>query len=128
MYTPSKRGLRLMGKLAMSAGLLLGGGLGIPGGIPGLIAEAAVPKQDTVRVALFIDTGKYSAPASSVTLSAEAGLAIGMREAAGVKPVLSVCGAGAGPRICGRLSGAAAGDGRRRRGEGACTEADGRRG
>ncbi|UUZ89422.1 SpoIID/LytB domain-containing protein [Paenibacillus sp. P25] len=49
-----------------------------------------MPKQDTVRVALFIDTGKYSAPASSVTLSAEAGLAIGMREAAGVKPVLSV--------------------------------------
>ncbi|NHN30071.1 SpoIID/LytB domain-containing protein [Paenibacillus agricola] len=48
-------------------------------------AAAIIPKLDMVRIALFIDTGKYSSPASEVTLSAENGLGISIRNTAGMK-------------------------------------------
>ncbi|MCZ8514610.1 SpoIID/LytB domain-containing protein [Paenibacillus filicis] len=81
---PGRGGWKLMA--ALGAALLGSSVTGIAAG-PAYAAEAAVPKLDTIRVALFLETAKYSAPATSVTLSAEAGLALGLREAGGVKPV-----------------------------------------
>jgi stage II sporulation protein D len=46
---------------------------------------AVVPKLDMIRIALFIDTGKYSAPTPEVTLSAEKGLDVSIRGTAGMK-------------------------------------------
>ncbi|CAG7655243.1 SpoIID/LytB domain-containing protein [Paenibacillus allorhizosphaerae] len=63
-------------KAALIAGLLLtGGSYGT--------AEAAVPKLEQIRVALFIDTGKYSDTAPAVTLSSGAGLALSLRDSGG---------------------------------------------
>lgn len=56
-------------------------------------AQAAIPAAmpASVRVALFIDTGRYSSPASAVTLSADtAALALGLRDASGFKPLHQV--------------------------------------
>jgi len=49
----------------------------------------AVPKLDTIRVAIFIDLpGKYQQRTATATLSSGSGLAIGMRQPDGVVPVL----------------------------------------
>jgi stage II sporulation protein D len=47
-------------------------------------AQAAVPKLDNIRVALFIDTSRYHLNSPTVTLSSESGLNIGLRTSAGV--------------------------------------------
>jgi stage II sporulation protein D len=64
--------------------------LGLPPALigPAAVAEAAVtaPKLDSIRVALYIDTGKYSANTPAVTLSSDKGLDIGLRGATGTKP------------------------------------------
>ncbi|MHC2184044.1 stage II sporulation protein D [Paenibacillus sp. PvR052] len=79
-------------KMTTAAALLLSGTIGATGSA--LASEAAmqaaqttVPKLDAIRVALFIDTGKYASPASAVTLSADAGLTLSLRGAAGGVPV-----------------------------------------
>ncbi|SDE60039.1 stage II sporulation protein D [Paenibacillus sp. UNCCL117] len=61
-----------------------------PGG--GAIKDAAAVTEtrqpaDNVRVALFIETGRYTSRASAVTLSSESGLTVALREASGLKPV-----------------------------------------
>ncbi|MGF9711801.1 SpoIID/LytB domain-containing protein [Paenibacillus naphthalenovorans] len=78
-------------KMTAAAALLLSGSIGAPeaalAAAPAIpAAQAAVPKLDTIRVALFIDTGKYVSRASAVTLSADAGLTLSLRGAAGVTP------------------------------------------
>ncbi|TVY12049.1 SpoIID/LytB domain-containing protein [Paenibacillus cremeus] len=72
----------------MSGGLVGAKGWTSFGGGPAT-AEAAVtvPKLDQIRVALFIDTGKYSDTVAAVTLSAAAGLQLSLRSAGGAKPV-----------------------------------------
>lgn len=79
-------------KITTLAALLLSGSMGATDGafaseatVPA--AQTHVPKLDAIRVALFIDTGKYSSPASAVTLSADAGLTLSLRGAAGGVPV-----------------------------------------
>ncbi|WP_409341630.1 SpoIID/LytB domain-containing protein [Paenibacillus sp. MBLB4367] len=46
-------------------------------------AAPAVAKLDAIRVALFLDNGKYRASAPVVTLSSDKGLTVGLRNAAG---------------------------------------------
>jgi stage II sporulation protein D len=55
-----------------------------------LSADAAVPKLDAIRVALFIDTAKYSLVEPVVTLSSVSGLDIGIRNANAVKTWISL--------------------------------------
>lgn len=50
-------------------------------------SHASVPKLDTIRVALFVDTGKYRANAAAVTLASEQGFSVGLRQEDGVKPL-----------------------------------------
>lgn len=50
-------------------------------------SHASIPTLDTIRVALFIDTPKYKASASAVTLSSEQGFNAGIRRPDGVKPL-----------------------------------------
>jgi stage II sporulation protein D len=70
--------------------LVLGSGLLAALTGPEIPAYAAVvPKLDMVRIALFIDTGKYSANTPDVTLSSENGLDVSIRGTAGLKPVLT---------------------------------------
>lgn len=78
-------------KMTTAAALLLSGSIGVSGAalaeaqpVPAL--QSAVPKLDTIRVALFIDTGKFVSRASAVTLSADAGLTLSLRGAAGAAP------------------------------------------
>ncbi|WP_240414345.1 SpoIID/LytB domain-containing protein [Paenibacillus periandrae] len=52
-------------------------------------AATVVPKLDLIRIALFIDTGKYSAATPDVTLSADKGLDVSLRNAAGLKPLFA---------------------------------------
>ncbi|MDF2961696.1 MAG: stage sporulation protein SpoIID [Paenibacillus sp.] len=55
-----------------------------------LVYAAAVPKLDTIRVALFLDNGKYKEDTPSVTLFSDKGLDAGFRPAAGgSKPAFS---------------------------------------
>ncbi|MDQ1912425.1 SpoIID/LytB domain-containing protein [Paenibacillus sp. GD4] len=77
-----KKAALLMALLGMGSGALI---TGAP-----VVQAAAVPKLEVIRVALFIDTGKYSAATSAVTLASEAGLHIGLRGAGGaVLPLTS---------------------------------------
>ncbi|CAG7631374.1 hypothetical protein PAESOLCIP111_03292 [Paenibacillus solanacearum] len=63
-------------KAVLLAGLLLSGGsYGT--------AQAAMPKLEQIRVALFIDAGKYKDTASAVTLSSGAGLTLSLRGSGG---------------------------------------------
>lgn len=82
----------MMGKGLKKTALLLallgcGSGM-LPVGQPQVLA-ASVPKLEAIRVALFIDTGKYSSPAAAATLASEAGLTVGLRAAGGVQPVVT---------------------------------------
>ncbi|WP_231506189.1 SpoIID/LytB domain-containing protein [Paenibacillus sp. UNC451MF] len=68
-------------------------GAGISSGMNGLVPSvyADSDKLDMVRVALFIDTGKYSVNTSLVTLSSVKGMDIAIRGAAGTsKPAFSI--------------------------------------
>ena len=80
-----RSGIKLPAALLLAAAIGLGGPAG--GVQPAAYAAVSVPKLDNIRVALFIDTGKYVSPAAAVTLSADAGLQLGLRGAAGEKPV-----------------------------------------
>ncbi|MDO3679326.1 SpoIID/LytB domain-containing protein [Paenibacillus ehimensis] len=80
-----RSGIKLPAALLLAAAIGLGGTAG--GVQPAAYAAVSVPKLDNIRVALFIDTGKYVSPAAAVTLSADAGLQLGLRGAAGEKPV-----------------------------------------
>ncbi|WP_426448636.1 SpoIID/LytB domain-containing protein [Paenibacillus sp. S-38] len=91
----TKREIHRGARGALAAVLLVTGSLGpLPwGNLPGegsavgtasAAAAASLPAMlDKIRVALFIDTGKYISAASSVTLSAEAGVALSLRGAGG---------------------------------------------
>ncbi|WP_256865315.1 SpoIID/LytB domain-containing protein [Paenibacillus sp. 32352] len=61
---------------------------GINGFAPKVYADSA--KTDMVRVALFIDTGKYSVNTPYVTLSSAKGMDVAMRGADGSKPAFTV--------------------------------------
>ncbi|WJH32561.1 SPOR domain-containing protein [Paenibacillus sp. CC-CFT747] len=65
-----------------------------PGGLPlwEKPAQAAAPKLDTIRVALYINADKYKVNTASVTLSADGGLTLGIRTAAGAAPLDTVNG------------------------------------
>ncbi|SFK69328.1 stage II sporulation protein D [Paenibacillus sp. 1_12] len=52
-------------------------------------SAAAVPKLDKIRIALFIDTGKYSALTPDVTLSADKGLDVSLINASGLRPLFA---------------------------------------
>lgn len=54
---------------------------------------AAVPKLDTIRVALFIDSPKYSTVEPVITLSSASGLDIGVHSASATKTWISLSGA-----------------------------------
>ncbi|MCZ8519058.1 MULTISPECIES: SpoIID/LytB domain-containing protein [Paenibacillus] len=72
--------------LAVTGSLGLVPGQTLPGSIPAVqaaVAPALTPVPERIRVALFIDTGKYVSPASAVTLSAEAGLELSLRGSGG---------------------------------------------
>ncbi|WP_259616684.1 SpoIID/LytB domain-containing protein [Paenibacillus doosanensis] len=76
---------------------IAGAGWGASATIPKLnqpaYAAAALPKLDSIRVALFVDTGKYNVTASYVTLSSDQGLNIAYRGSAGAdKQVFAVDG------------------------------------
>ncbi|MFC4100003.1 SpoIID/LytB domain-containing protein [Paenibacillus xanthanilyticus] len=49
----------------------------------------AVPKLDTIRVAIFIDLPKYKLNTATGTFSASGGLEIGVRQPSGVQPLLT---------------------------------------
>ncbi|WP_235941203.1 SpoIID/LytB domain-containing protein [Paenibacillus puerhi] len=53
---------------------------------PAAGSEAAL-SADTVRVALFIETARFTSRASAVTLSAETGMTLSLRDPLGVKPL-----------------------------------------
>jgi stage II sporulation protein D len=86
---PAKPGLHFLqscfwkSALAGMLCLILLAGLSIP------VYAAAVPKLDRIRIALFIETAKYSAPTSEVTLSADKGLDVGISGAGGIKLLLA---------------------------------------
>ncbi|MBE1443445.1 SpoIID/LytB domain-containing protein [Paenibacillus sp. OAS669] len=61
---------------------------GINGFAPKVYADSA--KTDMVRVALFIDTGKYSVNTPYVTLSSAKGMDVALRGADGSKPAFTV--------------------------------------
>ncbi|GAA4854122.1 hypothetical protein GCM10023310_36340 [Paenibacillus vulneris] len=61
---------------------------GINGFAPKVYADSA--KTDMMRVALFIDTGKYSVNTSYVTLSSAKGMDVALRGADGSKPAFTV--------------------------------------
>ncbi|WP_171654272.1 SpoIID/LytB domain-containing protein [Paenibacillus foliorum] len=71
--------------LGVGLGLMHPSGEGI-----GIAYAAAVPKLDAIRVALFLDTGKYAANTPAVTLSSDKGLDIALRSAVGSKPAFSM--------------------------------------
>ncbi|MEK8131522.1 SpoIID/LytB domain-containing protein [Paenibacillus filicis] len=50
-------------------------------------ADQVTAAGDTVRVALFIETARYTNRASAVTLSGDNGLTLSLRDATGLKPV-----------------------------------------
>ncbi|TYP73832.1 SpoIID/LytB domain-containing protein [Paenibacillus methanolicus] len=49
----------------------------------------AVPKLDTIRVAIFIDLPKYKLNTTTGTFSASTGLEVGVRQPSGVRPLLT---------------------------------------
>lgn len=53
-----------------------------------MTASAAVPKLNTIRVALFLDTDKYHLNSPKVSLLSDQGLSIGIRTDTGVRPWL----------------------------------------
>ncbi|MCG7213152.1 hypothetical protein MF069_09995, partial [Paenibacillus mucilaginosus] len=75
--------LLVMGSLGLDLWGDLTGGTAAGGTVSAAPAAALPPMLDKIRVALFIDTGKYVSAASAVTLSAEAGVALSLRGAGG---------------------------------------------
>jgi stage II sporulation protein D len=60
-----------------------------------LPAQAAVPKLDSIRVALYIDSGKANISTTAVTLSSDKGLDVGWKStAAGTIPASAIEGSG----------------------------------
>ncbi|MFD0678777.1 MULTISPECIES: SpoIID/LytB domain-containing protein [unclassified Paenibacillus] len=87
-----KRPVSLKSWLIVSCITTFGAAAGLipPVGGPINTAYAAVvPKLDSIRVALFLDTGKYTANTPSVTLSSDKGLDLTFRSSAGAKPAFS---------------------------------------
>ncbi|WP_248927372.1 SpoIID/LytB domain-containing protein [Paenibacillus hamazuiensis] len=54
---------------------------------PTVRAEAAVPKLEQIRVALFIDTGKFSQTTPFVTISADKSFDLALKSDGGLKPI-----------------------------------------
>lgn len=78
--------LLLAGLLLGAAGVWPGSSAG--GGIGTARAEVvSVPHVEAIRVALFIESGKYSAVTQAATLSSESGMTLRLRSAAGGPPV-----------------------------------------
>ncbi|WP_277713252.1 hypothetical protein [Paenibacillus mucilaginosus] len=75
--------LLVTGSLGLDPWGDLTGGTAAGGTVSAAPAAALPPMLDKIRVALFIDTGKYVSAASAVTLSAEAGVALSLRGAGG---------------------------------------------
>ncbi|PYI53309.1 SpoIID/LytB domain-containing protein [Paenibacillus flagellatus] len=68
------------------AAALLAAALCVPAAVADNVAEAAVPKLDQIRVALYITNGKtYNSTVPAVTLSSPAGLDAGVRTPSGVR-------------------------------------------
>lgn len=72
----------LLGTAGVWPGSIAGGGMGTA-----RAESASVPHLDAIRVALFIESGKYSAVTQAVTLSSESGITFRLRGSADGQPV-----------------------------------------